>query len=119
MKNAPLQPAEQSGKWGYTNPQGKFVISPQFDCAERFSDGLAVVEVKERFGYVDSDGQLVIPPKYFAAGIFKEGFAWVMTRKPWMPLGKGELWFCRPAWGRHLYRSPWTGADTSISRSAN
>jgi hypothetical protein len=93
MKNAPLQPAEQSGKWGYTNPQGKFVISPQFDCAERFSEGLAVVEVEERFGYTDSDGHVVIPPKYFAAGIFKDGFAWVMTRKPWMPLGKGEYGF--------------------------
>src|SRR6185437_1533102 len=93
MKNAPFQPAEQGGKWGYANPQGKFVISPQFDCAERFSEGLAVVEIKKRFGFTNSDGHLVIPPKYFAAGSFKEGFAWVITRQPWMPLGTGEYGF--------------------------
>lgn len=93
MKNAPLQPTEQGGKWGYVSPQGQFVISPQFDCAERFSEGLAVIEVKERFGYTDPSGHIVIPAKYFAAGAFKDGFAWVMTRKPWMPLGRGEYGF--------------------------
>jgi len=90
IKNAPLQPAQQNGKWGYTDPAGSFLIPPQFDCADPFSEGLAVVELKKRFGYISPDGQFLVQPKYFGAGPFKEGFAWVLARKPWTPLGKGE-----------------------------
>ena len=28
---------DNSGKWGYINPKGDFVINPQFDYAESFS----------------------------------------------------------------------------------
>src|ERR1700730_258741 len=93
MKKAPLQPAQKGGKWGYANPQGTFLIAPQFDCTKPFSEGIAVVGIKKRFGYIDSNGRFVIPPNYIAAGTFKEGFAWVMTRKPWTPLGTGEYGF--------------------------
>ena len=86
-----LEPAKQDDKWGYVDQAGKFIIPPQFEFAGRFSEGLAAVERDKRFGYIDRDAHLVIPPRYFGARPFKDGFAWVMTRKPWTPLGKGEF----------------------------
>jgi hypothetical protein len=90
LKNAPLRPAQLGGQWGYVDQGGKFFIPPQFDCAEPFADGVAKVELKERFGYIRADGTFVVRPKYFWAGPFSEGFAWVLTRKPWFPIGQGE-----------------------------
>jgi len=90
IKNAPLQPAQLGEKWGYVDQGDKIVIPPQFDCAERFADGVAIVKLNERFGYIKTDGSFVVRPKYFWARPFSEGFAWVLTRKPRFPLGQGE-----------------------------
>ena len=83
-------PLEQGGKWGYVDQAGKFVIAPQFDSADPFSEGMAEVELNGRLGWISTDGHFVIQTKYFKAGPFKEGLAWVLTRKPWTPLGTGE-----------------------------
>ena len=40
--------------------------------------------------YANFDGTPHYQPKYFSAREFHEGFAWVMTQKPWFPLGHGE-----------------------------
>jgi hypothetical protein len=93
IHNPSLEPAQQSGKWGYVDPTGKFLIPPQYDSADSFSEGTAVVELSNRFGYVDKDGHFVIQPKYFKAGPFRGGFAWVVTRKPLTPFGTGEYGF--------------------------
>ncbi len=90
IDNVPLKPAQQADKWGYVDPTGKFLIPPQFNSAEPFSEGLAAVELNKRFGYVDVNGHFVVQPKYYKAGPFKEGFGWVVTRKPWTPFGTGE-----------------------------
>jgi hypothetical protein len=90
VRNATLKPAQQGGKWGYVDPSGKFAIPPQFESANSFSEGIAQVELNKRVGWIDTDGHFVIQPKYFSAGPFKEGFAWVLTRRPWTPLGTGE-----------------------------
>jgi WG containing repeat len=87
LKNEPLRPAQLEDKWGYIDPSGNFLIPPQFDCAEPFVDGVAIVELKKRFGYIGTDGHYLINPKYFWVGPFHEGFAWVVTEKPWFPLG--------------------------------
>jgi WG containing repeat len=86
-EHALLSPAQQGEKWGYIDAAGKFLIPPQFDAAEPFSEGLAAVEVRNRFGYIGSDGHFVIQPKFFAARLFKEGLALVATRKPSAPFG--------------------------------
>jgi hypothetical protein len=85
-----LKPAQQGGKWGYVNASGKFLISPQFESASDFAEGIAAVELDKLFGYIATDGHFVVRPKYFKAGQFKDGFAWVLTNKPVTPLGSGE-----------------------------
>ncbi|NLZ99754.1 MAG: WG repeat-containing protein, partial [Clostridiaceae bacterium] len=52
-----------SGKWGYIDETGAFVIEPQFDSAQSFLDnGLALVEVDGKWGYIDETGAFVIEP---------------------------------------------------------
>ncbi len=44
---------KQDGKWGYINEDGKMVISPQFDWAGEFSEGIAVVATLETTVYAE------------------------------------------------------------------
>lgn len=48
--------------WGYIDHSGSYRIPPQFDVAERFSEGLAAVKILAKFknGYIDHTGRLVI-----------------------------------------------------------
>lgn len=47
---------DETGKRGFANKQGKFVINPQFDYSFAFSDGLAAVRIGDaktgKWGYV-------------------------------------------------------------------
>jgi hypothetical protein len=68
------------GKYGYADDKGNIVIKPQFDKAENFNDGMALVMVKENYtekwGYIDLTGKLVIPATYkLRPGRFSEGLA--------------------------------------------
>jgi hypothetical protein len=40
----------KGGKWGYIDAQGTVVVSPQFDAARPFREGLAAVRVDGRVG---------------------------------------------------------------------
>lgn len=77
--------------WGYVNQQGAFVITPQFDWALAFSEGLAAVKVGGRWekderkrirdyvggrwGYIDKTGHFVVQPQFHDAGSFSDGLA--------------------------------------------
>ena len=41
-----LYPVKVGGKWGYMNKSGSLVISPKYDGAEPFHEGMALVEFK-------------------------------------------------------------------------
>ncbi|HET8540318.1 MAG TPA: WG repeat-containing protein [Anaeromyxobacter sp.] len=63
----PLFPVLERGKWGYIDRTGRVVISPRFDAAGRFSDGLAPVALGDRKGWADATGELVLVPEYAPA----------------------------------------------------
>lgn len=47
-------------KYGYINHDGKMVVSPIFDNANPFSEGLAKVKQGNKFGFIDKAGKWVI-----------------------------------------------------------
>jgi hypothetical protein len=61
-----LAAVQYSGKFGFINRKGKFVIKPQFSNADSFYNGLAKVGiVKENWfyeGYVNHKGEYVVKP---------------------------------------------------------
>jgi hypothetical protein len=83
-------------KYGFLNKAGKFAISPQFDQANDFHEGLARVGVTKTepdpkqpqktrtvtyYGYIDKIGKFIAPPKFLsAAPQFSEGMAWFGIR---------------------------------------
>lgn len=77
---AALFPVEQNSKWGFINRTGKIVITPQFEGAGVFSEGLAIVQIGGKWGYIDTTGRAVIVLKFFSCDAVHK----------WM--GIGESW---------------------------
>ncbi len=50
------------GKYGYINCAGNMTITPQFDLAHEFHEGLAAVEINDKWGFIDKTGKIVIRP---------------------------------------------------------
>ncbi len=86
------------GKHGYINKTGKIVIKSQFDYASDFSEGLAVVSIKDEANsdqgytahksvYINEAGQIVISLER-GAGDFSEGLATIAFAIPgYLPRG--------------------------------
>ncbi len=76
-----LFPVKIGDNWGYVDKAGKIVIKPQFDGAQRFSEGLAMVEFVAqqgegwKYGFIDASGVFVINPQYDNAESFSDGVA--------------------------------------------
>ncbi|MGD0832347.1 MAG: WG repeat-containing protein [Terracidiphilus sp.] len=64
-----------AGHWGYLDHFGKVVITPKFERARGFSEGLAGVEINGKWGYIYKDGTFAIEPRYDKVRDFKGGLA--------------------------------------------
>lgn len=69
-----LIPYRQDGLWGYANPAKSIIIKPEFEEAEFFHEGFAVVKKGGKYGYINTVGKVVIPFKFFVAKPFRYGF---------------------------------------------
>jgi hypothetical protein len=94
-----LGAVELNGKWGFIDKTGAWVIEPQFEFADRFREGLALISVggsplrgKARYtfqlvggkwGFVDKSGDVVIEAKFDKADGFSEGLAAVRMEGKW------------------------------------
>ena len=71
---------DKTGKWGFIDKQGKWVIQPRFDAADIFSDGLAAVRIGDdktgKWGFIDKD-RWVIQPQFDDTFGFRGGVAMV------------------------------------------
>lgn len=66
--------APDTGKYGYVDGQGRWVVAPKYDNAYGFSEGLAEVRVNRKVGFIDLQGNEVIPPQFDdSRGNFSEG----------------------------------------------
>jgi hypothetical protein len=68
-----VEPRRDGKKVGFVGDDGRFKISPTFDDALPFSDGLAAVQRDGKWGFIDAAGHLVIPLQFTAAFYFREG----------------------------------------------
>ena len=60
------------------------VITPQYEEAEPFSEGLAAVKKDGKWGYIDTTGKYVIKPKYEeASDFFDNGLACIQINGKW------------------------------------
>mgnify|MGYP000456301726 FL=1 len=59
------------------------VISPQFDDALPFADGLAAVKVGSKWGFIDKSGKQVISPQFDDPWYFADGLAPVKVGSKW------------------------------------
>ena len=75
-----LYPVEDvsSGLFGYVNAEGAVLISPQFETAQHFREGLAWVRrPNERYGFIDHTGKFIYGPEslHVERAGFSEGLA--------------------------------------------
>lgn len=72
----------ESCRYGFCNEQGGWLITPRYNEAKHFSEGLAAVSMgygrTPKWGYIDKKGELVISAKLQYAGDFRGGKAQVM-----------------------------------------
>jgi len=69
--------------YGYIEKEGKFAISPIYDGAHPFSEGLAAVKKGNLWGYVDKSGKMVIDAQFDNAATFALGRAPVQMGNKW------------------------------------
>ncbi len=66
----------ETGKYGFIDKTGEVVVPLEYDDAQNFSEGLAVVEKDGKWGYIDKTGKVVVPlGEYDYAYPFSEGLA--------------------------------------------
>jgi hypothetical protein len=83
----PLQPFNLEYDYGYANPQGQWVISPQMLVSQSgltsiqqagpFQSGFAVIKSGDRFGIINRQGKLVAPPIFSQIDSIENGYAYV------------------------------------------
>jgi hypothetical protein len=77
-----------------------FVIPPQFDAADSFSQGLARVQKDNKWGYIDQTGKFVISPQFDQAESFAEGLALVNIGGEFKQSPQtGKAYFTGGKWG--------------------
>ena len=80
--------AGSDGRWGYIDEEGNEVIPLVHLSAEPFSDGLALVQTKDRqWGFIDKTGNEIIPfRQYDGARSFSEAGNCIHCKQPWQNL---------------------------------
>lgn len=80
-----LFPVEKDNRWGFIDSTGKVVIPLEFDSANEFHEGLALVTTGKQKAFIDTSGRVVIKPQFDLVDDFSEGLAAVnigQTRIP-------------------------------------
>ena len=72
------------GKYGFINQRGEMVVSLQYDYAESFSDGRALVQKNaSQYGFIDAHGKEIIPTMFSRAYSYSENHAFVQSDNKW------------------------------------
>jgi len=72
---------DEEGNYGFIDYEDNLIITPRFEFAEEFCEGLALVRLNDKFGYIDTKGNITISLVYDDASSFKNGIANVRIGK--------------------------------------
>jgi len=76
-----LYPIFQNGKYGFIREDGSIAISPQFESAMTFTEGLAGIRRDGKWGFINESGDVVIAPRFDQCRAFAHGLALVESGK--------------------------------------
>jgi hypothetical protein len=76
--NSQLFKITVNNKTGYINKKGNVEITPLFDAAANFSEGLALVVINGKGGFINTRGEMVIAAEYDKGSSFSEGLVMVV-----------------------------------------
>ena len=93
-------------KFGFIDIGGKTVVDFQYDWAEQFFDGLAMVAKDGKYGYIDTAGDVVIPLQFDGADHFSEGLAAVETNGRWGFINTNGKIVINPQYLPRIWGSP-------------
>jgi hypothetical protein len=62
-------------KYGFKDQLGKEIVTPKYDLAYSFTEGMAAVRLDGKYGYLDESGKVIVSPKYDFTWHFIGGFA--------------------------------------------
>lgn len=83
-----LAAVQISGKWGYVNKYGEYIVKPKYKETTKFSEGMAAVRIGESWGFIDVYGDVMISFQYIEVRDFKEGVAAVNKDGFWGGVNK-------------------------------
>lgn len=73
-----------SGKWGFVDKDGTIIITPKYEDARSFANGMAAVRQGDLWGFIDLTGKMVIEPQFEDARDFNaDGCSFVFTDGEW------------------------------------
>lgn len=79
-------------KWGYINAKGENKISPVFDYADYFENGVAIVKIGEKCGAINTNGDFVLQPTYKNLIAKGDGLiAFIMNSKMGLMNANGDI----------------------------
>jgi len=81
---------------GYIDATGRTIITPRFEEAGDFTEGLAPALVEGKWGYIDATGTFVIAPRFTWASDFSQGLAAVSVEGKWGYIDRTGAWVVQP-----------------------
>ncbi|MGN0316841.1 MAG: WG repeat-containing protein [Lachnospira sp.] len=73
--------AKKSGKWGFVDIDGKWIINPEYDNAKSFSNGFAAVCMSDSWMIINKSNQIIAKGNFSDIGyVNSDGFVLVKTR---------------------------------------
>jgi len=84
------------GRYGYVNNIGKFVLEPQYENAQPFSDFLAAVKQDGKWGYINGEGKFVVEPRFEDAYLFSDQAAAVKEGGKWGFINRSGKFLIEP-----------------------
>lgn len=87
-----------TGKYGYINENGDFVIQAQYDGVGNFSCGLALVQTGEKHYFIDTTGKMINSAGFDEARDFRNNYARVKKDNVWGLIDRSGNFVIQPTY---------------------